>query len=251
MDGKWLTDHDLRQEGGHRLFCLPYAGGSAAVYHRWRTAAPGSLRVCPVELPGRGRRLGEPPISRLRPLVNALADGLEGALDRPYALFGHSMGGLLAFELTRTLRERDLPLPDHLFVSGAAGPGTPRRRPVVHDATDEELRRELRFLNGTPRELLENDELMALMLPTLRADFSVLETYEYRPGPPLPVPVTVLGGTADPSVPLASLHGWRERTSATCRLRTFPGDHFFLHSAMADVMAAVRAALGRPAPVTP
>ncbi|MFF4159226.1 thioesterase II family protein [Streptomyces sp. NPDC001678] len=251
MDGKWLTGQELRPEAEYRLFCLPYAGGSAAVYHKWRGAAPGRFQVCALELPGRGRRLTETPISRLRPMVKALADAIEGALDRPFALFGHSMGALLAFELTRTLRERGLPLPAHLFVSGAAAPGTPRRRPVVHSATDAELRQELRFLNGTPRELLENEELMALMLPTLRADFSVLETYEYRAQPPLPVPLTVFGGTADPSVPPTALHGWREHTTGSPRLQLFPGDHFFLHSAAPDVLAAIRDTLPRHAPVTP
>ncbi|MFE0043492.1 thioesterase II family protein [Streptomyces albireticuli] len=251
MDARWTAGHEARPEAAYRLFCLPYAGGGAAVYHAWRDAAPGHIEVCAPELPGRGRRLGESPYSRLRPLVGALADAVADGLDRPFALFGHSMGGLLAFELTRTLRERGLPLPAHLFVSAMAAPGTSRRRPDMHNATDAEFHRELRFLNGTPRELLENDELMALMLPTLRADFSVLETYEHRPEPPLPVPVGVFAGTADPSVPLATLQGWRDQTTAGSRLTLFPGDHFFLHSAMTDVMTAIRGALGRHVPATP
>ncbi|GAU68940.1 putative type II thioesterase [Streptomyces sp. NBRC 110611] len=243
MDSKWLTGPDAGRDAGTRLFCLPYAGGGAAAYRDWPGALPGGTQVCPVELPGRGRRLKEPPYSRLRPLVAALADALRPALDRPYALFGHSMGGLLAFELTRTLRERGLPQPVHLFVSGAAAPGTRRTRPVVHNATDAEMRGELRVLNGTPRELLENAELMELMLPTLRADFSVLETYTYQEAPPLAVPLTVLAGTADPSVEISALQGWRDQTTAGSRLKLFAGDHFFLHSATAEVIATVREAL--------
>lgn len=121
----------------------------------------------------------------------------------------------------------------------------------MHNATDDEMRDELRVLNGTPGELLENAELMELMLPTLRADFSVLETYVYRKAPPLDVPLTVLGGTADPSVEISALQGWRDRTTAGSRLRLIAGDHFFLHSAAAEVIAAVRDALAAEPSTTP
>ncbi|MEU7176843.1 thioesterase II family protein [Streptomyces celluloflavus] len=251
MDGKWLTGPDAGRDAGARLFCLPYAGGGAAAYRDWPGLFPGGIQVCPVELPGRGRRLVETPYSRLRPLVAALADALRPAMDRPYALFGHSMGALVAYELTRALRDRGLPQPSHLIVSGAAAPGTRRARPVMHNATDDEMRDELRVLNGTPGELLENAELMELMLPTLRADFSVLETYVYREAPPLDVPLTVLGGTADPSVEISALQGWRDRTTAGSRLRLIAGDHFFLHSAAAEVIAAVRDALAAEPSTTP
>ena len=238
MHNSWFGRAEPAPRAAHRLFCLPYAGGSAASYRDWHALAPDGIQVCPVELPGRGGRFGEPTLTRLRPLVDALAGALAPYLDRPFAVFGHSMGGLLAFELARTLRRRGLPLPAHLFVSAAAAPDLPRSRPPVHHATDAEVMDELRLLGGTPPELLDDKEVMELMLPVIRADFSVLETYEYRPGPPLPVPLTVFGGADDPLVPVRSLDGWR-RQSAAARLHVLPGGHFFVSPAAAGVMAVI------------
>jgi surfactin synthase thioesterase subunit len=247
----WFGRGEPEQGAAHRLFCLPYAGGSATVYRDWQALAPGGIQVCPVELSGHGRRFNEPPLTRLRPLADALAGAFAPYLDRPFAVFGHSMGGLLAFELTRTLRRRGLPLPVHLFVSATAAPGTPRARPPVHHATDAQVVEELRLLGGTPPALLDDENLMELMLPVIRADFSVLETYEYRPEPPLPVPLTVFGGTDDPLVPVRSLDGWRRESAAGARLRVMTGDHFYLHPAAADIMAVIAETLATPAPHGP
>ncbi|GAA3170785.1 MULTISPECIES: amino acid adenylation domain-containing protein [Streptomyces] len=236
MDADWLGHETIDPQAELRLFCLPYAGGGAAAFREWRAALPRRIHLTPLELPGRGRRMTGAPFSRMGPLVRALTRAIEGELDRPYALFGHSMGGLIAFEVARELRRRSLPAPLHLFVSAVAAPGTTRTRPVLHSATDAEVREELRFLGGTPKELLENQELMDMMIPTLRADFSVLETYEYRPEPPLDVPLTAFGGTADPSVQLSALQGWRDQ-STRARLTAVDGDHFFLHSARTELLA--------------
>ena len=243
MDSRWLVNDPGRPDAELRLFCLSYAGGSASVYHRWRTLVPAYLDVAAVELPGRGRRLGEPAFHRLSPLVRAMATALEPALDRPFALFGHSMGGLLAFELARTLRERGLPAPVHLFVSAAAAPALPRGRPQVHSAPDEELKSELRYLNGTPPEVLEDAELMALTLPILRADYSVLENYEYRLARKLDLPITVFGGDADHTVARSSLAAWRDETSARTTLQLVRGDHFFVRGAAPQVVRGVVRAL--------
>lgn len=245
MDGNWLIRRARDTPAEFRLFCLPYAGGSAAVYHGWQDLAPDHVEVCAIELPGRGRRLGQTPFSRMTPLVRSLVQAVQAELDTPFAIFGHSMGALIGFELARALRARGLPAPVHLFVSAMAAPGIPRDRPVMCDAPDAELKEELRFLNGTPRELLDNDELMSLMLPTLRADFSILETYEYREEPPLRMPVTVFGGTSDPSVQISSLQGWRHQTTENPRLKMLHGDHFFLHSSAAEIMGLIRDALNR------
>ena len=243
MTGRWLPGPDPGPDAEVRLFCLPYAGGGAGAFRGWARLAPPHVAVCPVELPGRGTRLAEPAHRRLSLLVRALAAGLAPALDRPYALFGHSLGALLACELTRVFAADGRP-PVHLFVSGAAAPAVPRTRPAVHAAPDEDVLAELRSLNGTPPELLADEELMGLMLPTLRADFAVLETYEHRPGPPLPVPITAFGGSADPAVPPAALTGWRRESAVGARVHVLPGDHFFLHDAAAEVAAAVAGALG-------
>lgn len=233
----------LDPEAEIRLFCLPYAGGAAANYRHWRAMLPRRIDLCPVELPGRGRRIGEPPFIRLTSLVRALADGLEAAADRPFALFGHSMGGLLAFELTRLLRQRQLRQPDHLFVSAMAAPGIPPVRQPIHEAPDEVVKKYLRDINGTPPDLLHNNELMSIMLPTLRADFSVLETYQYRQEPKLSVPITVFGGQHDPVAPPESLTGWRTQSDSGCRIRLFPGDHFYLNHRGSELLEEIRAVL--------
>lgn len=246
MDLRWLAGPVPSPYAELRLFCLPYAGSGAVVYRDWPGAVPDRFQVCPIELPGRGSRHREAAFTRLVPLARALADALDGALDRPFALFGHSLGGLIAYELARTLRRRGGPQPVHLFVSATAAPGTAPAQPLVHCAAERDVKHRLRELNGTRHEVLDNDELMALMLPTIRADFAVLETYEYRDEPPLPVPITVFGGAQDRVVTLSHLNGWREHSAVGCRLRLFPGDHFFLHSATAEVIHAVSQIL-RPA----
>lgn len=245
MERRLLLNHPVDPDAEIRLFCLPYAGGAAAAYRDWPGLLSGRIQVCPLELPGRGVRMGEPPFRRMAPLVRSLAAGLARFLDRPYALFGHSMGGLVGFEFARTLRERGLPPPVHLFVSATAAPGTRPEQPPLHCASDEEVVERLLVMNGTPRQLLDNKELMGLMLPTLRADFSVLETYEYEPAEPLDSPITVFGGAVDPIVPPAALTGWRRQSSAGYRLRIFPGDHFFLHGAVPDIIGAIAQALRR------
>ena len=239
MDRRWLAGRELSPHADFRLFCLPYAGGGAAVYRGWQEVAPPGVQVLALELPGRGTRLREAPLQRLAPLIRSMADALTDALDRPYALFGHSMGALLVFELARALRRRPVRQPAHLFISAAGSPTTPPPRPLLHCATDDEIRRRLTELGGTPLDLLDNVELMRLMLPVLRADFSVLETYEYRDEAPLATPLTVLGGRSDRIVPPKALDEWRQHTSAGSRLRLFPGDHFFLHGTTAEVMTAV------------
>jgi medium-chain acyl-[acyl-carrier-protein] hydrolase len=228
MTRRWFSARRPGPAAETRLVCLPYAGGSASAYHAWEDLTPRHVEVCAAELPGRGARMGEEPFRRLPPLVRALADALEPLLDRPFALFGHSMGGLVAFELARLLRRRGQPAPCHLFVSASPAPGTPALRPHLHDAPDEEVKARLRALKGTPRQVLENDELMALALPVIRADFAALEAYEYREEPPLEVPLTVFGGLDDRAVRPWDLQGWRGHSTSS-QLRLLPGDHFFVH----------------------
>jgi medium-chain acyl-[acyl-carrier-protein] hydrolase len=242
----WLAGQQLSPHADLLLFCLPYAGGGAYAYRTWRETAPPHLQVCPLELPGRGRRLAEAPFLRMDPLARSMAEFLAEVIDRPYALFGHSMGGLVAFEVARKLRSRGLPAPEHLFVSAMSAPDVPRSGRVLHSAPDEEVKQHLLDLGGTPRELLDDRDLMELMLPTLRADFCVLETYEYRAEPPLPTPITVFAGTRDDAISNQDMSGWRRQTRAAARLQMFPGDHFFLQSRAADVLRSVVTVLGRP-----
>lgn len=239
MTRQWMISQKPDPRAELRLFCFPFAGGSASAYHSWFRLAPPRLHLCGVEYPGRGIRLEEDPYLSVPALVRHLADLLEPMLDEPYALFGHSMGGLVAFELTRLLRARGVPAPEHLYISATAAPGRPLERASLYQATDAEVFDELRALGGTPPELLADRELMAMAVRTLRADYTALGTYEFRPAAPLDVPTTVFGGRADAVVPPAELRGWLSQTTAGCRLRFFPGDHFFLYPAAAEILRTV------------
>ncbi len=214
-----------------RLFCLPYAGGGSQIFRTWPDKLPASVEICMVELPGRGVRLREPLFTRLRPLVEAIAQNLEKHLDRPFVFFGHSMGALLSYEIARYFRRHNIRRPAHLFVSGRGAPQIPGPEPPIHMLPESEFIGELRRFNGTPAEVLEHEELMGLMLPILRADFAICETYHYEPESPLDCPITSFGGLEDESVSVDRINAWREQTSSTFRAHLFPGDHFFLHTA--------------------
>jgi medium-chain acyl-[acyl-carrier-protein] hydrolase len=192
---------------------------------------PPGVEVCAVRLPGREARLAEPAFKSIRPLVAALAEPLLPHFDKPFAFFGHSMGAKVAFELARYLRSTRGVEPVHLFVSGCKGPRLPRDGRPIHGLPEAEFIEELRRLNGTPPEVLEHPELMRLMLPLLRADFELVETYEYLPGPLLDCPVSAYGGLEDVDVPGEQLGEWGAETNGAFNQRMFPGGHFYLHAA--------------------
>jgi medium-chain acyl-[acyl-carrier-protein] hydrolase len=216
-----------------RLFCLPCAGGGASTFRAWRADLPASIDLCPVQLPGREGRLHEHPFTAMEPLIAALADSIEPHLGTPYALFGHSMGALIAFELARELRRRGAPDAVRLFVAGFASPDSPRTSDPSRDRhrlTDRDLIAELRTFGGTPARLLNDPDVMRHVLPILRADFSVIETYRRRDEAPLDIPIAGLAGADDREAPQAAMTGWGRQSSAGFRLTVFPGDHFFVHA---------------------
>ena len=212
-----------------RLFCFPYAGGGSSIFRPWSNAFLHQIELVLALLPGRESRVREPGYTRLEDLVEALAGEIPPFLDKPFAFFGHSMGALIDFELARRLRDERGLEPEHLFVSGRRAPRIPRRDPYVHDLPEGEFVAELERLNGTPREVLEHEELMALMIPLLRADFSVCHRYTYAPGEPLSCPITVLGGTHDEEAPRHELDPWREETTGDFSIHVLEGDHFFIN----------------------
>lgn len=212
-----------------RLFCFPYAGGSAQVYRDWGKGVPRQIEICAVQLPGRGSHIKEPPFTRLAPLIEALAPALRPYVDQPFALFGHSMGGLISFELARALRRNYGVQPGHLFISGRQAPSLTEAKRRTFDLPEAEFIEEVRRLSGTPAEVLENPELMQLMLPLLRADFELCETYDHTPEPPFDCPLTAFGGIRDCAT-VEELKAWREYTTGEFSVRRFPGDHFFLHT---------------------
>ena len=221
-----------------RLFCLPFAGGSAAAYARWRTLVDPRVALVPVQLPGRGARIREEPVERMDHLADMLADALEPHLTAPFALFGHSMGAQLAFETARTLRRRGRPAPRALFLSGRRAPQRPSARTPLHVLTDDELKSELRKLGGTPAAVLADDELLDLMLPVVRADLKAVETHAYTPEPPFECPIHAFGGTRD-AVSTDDLAAWSTHTTGPFALTMLEGGHFFInehHPRMLAVM---------------
>lgn len=235
----WIASPRPNPRARLRLICSPYAGGNSLIFRRWPEHLPADVEVCAIQLPGRGRRMREQPPTRLDDLMRELVPALVPHLDRPFALFGHSMGALIAFELARRLSsEHGLP-PLQLFVSGRRAPQCPRTRPYTYDLPEPEFLRELSRLNGTPREVLENEELVRLILPIVRADFALTETYGYTAGPPLDCPIAAFGGLDDADVSVEHLEAWREHTSASFSLRMLPGDHFFLDADPAPLLRSL------------
>jgi medium-chain acyl-[acyl-carrier-protein] hydrolase len=222
-----------------RLFCFPYAGAGPFIFRSWPSGLPHDVEVCPIELPGRARRIKEPPYTRLEPLVAGVARLISPVLDQPFAFFGHSMGALISFELARHLRREGGPQPVHLFVSGRRAPQLPDSDPKLYDLPEPEFLDELRRLNGTAREFFEHPEVMQIITPVLRADFSVCQTYVYTAEPPLDYPITVYGGVLDPESSDGRLQAWHEQTTSSFTVRTFPGDHFFLNTAQTELLQAL------------
>lgn len=247
----WFSIAEPNPRASLRLFCFPYAGGDAQVYRAWPRQLPPSIEVLAARLPGRGLRIKEAPFRDLTPMVAAVASAITPYLDRPFAFFGHSMGALIGFELTRLLDERGDRGPAHLFVSGRRAPQIPNDRPDTYDLPDDEFIKYLRSLKGTPAEVFDHPELLELMLPLLRADFSVVETYQYRTGPDLGCPVTAFGGESDEEVSVDEIKAWGEQTSGRFDARIMPGDHFFLNdpptrSLMLEVISSELARLNLP-----
>ena len=225
---RWIPFRKPDPKARLRLFCFPYAGAGALIFRKWSDGLPRDIEVCPIQLPGRGTRLTEPPFTKLSCLIEALVRALVPLLDKPFAFFGHSLGALIGFELARQIRRQYGVHPIRLFASAGRAPQIPHRAPPIHTLPDNEFLAELRRLNGTPRELLDHEELMEVMLPILRADFALYETYLYSTEPPLNCPISAFGGLQDRRVNASDLEAWRSQTSASFSLRMFPGDHFFL-----------------------
>ncbi|MGW3206157.1 thioesterase II family protein [Streptomyces sp. NPDC001135] len=216
-------------DGPVRVFCLPYAGGGAGLYRTWSRSAVAGAAFVPVQLPGRENRLHEPPERDFDTLAERLAQALAPWTGERYALFGHSMGGLLAYELAHRLHALTGRPADLLAVSACAAPDLERPAFRIHDLPRDEFVEALRRLGGTPQEVFEHEELLDLCLPRIRADFSVLASYRYVPRPALAVPVTALCGTRDARVPVRSVESWRAHTDRAFRLHLVDDDHFFLH----------------------
>jgi medium-chain acyl-[acyl-carrier-protein] hydrolase len=225
----WMQCPRPNADAGLRLVCVPYSGGRASAFTGLAAELPDDIELLAVELPGHGRRLGEPPLTRLRPLVDQLTDILADVRE-PYMLLGYSVGALISFEVTRELVRHGWPGPRALFVAAARAPHRRSTRPPLHQLSRAELVEGLHRLAGHRNELLDNEELVDLMLPVLRADLGLDETYTPPEGDPLDCPIAAFGGSEDWSVSRSDLEGWREQTTGDFSATVLPGGHFFLDS---------------------
>lgn len=227
---RWLIFTKPNPSANLRLFSFPYAGGSTLIFRKWQEALPANVEMCSVELPGRGSRLREAAFATLPPLIEAIGQAISPYLDKPFVFFGHSMGAIISFELSRYLRRWQQVIPAQLIISGRRAPQISDDEPPTYNLPEPEFIEELRRLNGTPQVILDHPELMRLITPQLRADFAVCQTYIYTHEAPLDCPILAFGGLQD-RVTRPNLEAWREQTTQSFSLRMFPGDHFFVQTA--------------------
>jgi surfactin synthase thioesterase subunit/glycosyltransferase involved in cell wall biosynthesis len=232
----WFPGADSSPEV--RLFCFPHAGGGAAAFARWQSALPSRFGVCPVRLPGRESRAAEAPFEDMAALADALARVIQPLADRPFVFFGHSMGAAVAFELVRQLRRDGRPLPRGLIVSGARAPQYRAGWTPPASPSDQEFRAQLRRLEGVPAEVLDNEPLMRVLLPVLRADTALYRNYVYSVEPPFDLPLRAYGGAADPNVREEHVEAWSCQTTRSFAARIFDGGHFYVNTAP-DFLAAL------------
>lgn len=228
-----------------RLLTLPHAGAGASVFRAWGQGMPEPVAVCPVQPPGRERRYGEPPFSRVAPLVRELAGEISASVRAPYAVLGHSTGALCAYEVVRELRRTGGQSPVHLFVAGRPAPQHPMEHHEVAGLPAPELAAYLRELEGTPEVILSDHGLLRRMQPTLAADFAVSDRYTFEPDAPLDIPITAFAGRADPVAGEALMAPWTEQTVAGFRLHSLDGGHFAIFDQAPRVHAEIAAALTR------
>lgn len=225
----WFIRLRTQPQAKIRLFCFPYSGAGASLFYPWVNVLPGNIELIAVQYPGRENRITESPVSQLAHLLDGLVEAISSYTDKPLAFFGHSLGALVAFELARQLAAVDGLSLVHLFASSCYAPQIPDPAEPIYALPEEEFKNKLGGLNGMPPEVLENKELMSLLIPILRADFEVCETYQYQEAPPLSCDLTAMGGLRDVHVPRKSLEAWQVQTAGAFTVRMFPGDHFYIN----------------------
>jgi medium-chain acyl-[acyl-carrier-protein] hydrolase len=226
-----------------RLFCFPWAGGGVQSFTRWATALPQDIEVAPFELPGRGKRLHESGPKRMSELIPEIAASLSDGLGDSFAIFGHSLGALIAFELARHLKATVGREPLKLFVSGCKAPHLLTPKTTGERLSDADFQRRIARFNGTPREVLDNPDLMELILRALRTDFELFDGYQFEQREKLNCPIRALGGLYDPIVSVDAVKQWACHTSGAFSSSIVAGDHFFVASSEKQILSIISADL--------
>jgi len=234
----WIVRFQPNEQARLRLFCFPYAGGGASIYRQWAKFLSPDIEVCGVQPPGREYRMNEAAYKRMPLLLESLTDAITPYLDRPFAFYGHSMGALISFALARHLRETQQKLPVRLYLAAYRAAHLPNPNIKIYHLPSEVFKVVLRA-DGISEMVLQNEELMQAMLPTLRADFELCDTYEFQEESPLECPLVVYGGLEDVRVSPSDLEAWRIHSGKEHNLAMFPGGHFFLHSEQDRLLASL------------
>lgn len=240
---RWLMGGRPESTASIRLFAFTHAGGCASGFRQWHKMLPSNIDFYAVQLPGRENRFNEPKLTQFSAAIEAITDALRPNINIPFAFFGHSLGALLAFETTRYLRQLGAPTPQHLFLSGSSAPQVRDAIEAYSKLSDAAFVQSISRYDGIPVEVSQNSELMALFLPTLRADFSLLETYQYREEAPLNCPISVFGGLGDLEASQAKLATWNIHTTKAFRMQMFPGNHFYLNTVQTALLTEITRAL--------
>jgi medium-chain acyl-[acyl-carrier-protein] hydrolase len=239
---RWLPYRREVEDCKLRLIC--FSGGGASTFTSWWKNLPAAVEVCPVQFPGRENRVREPAITRIPQLVSQLMGVLDPLLDRPFALFGHSVGALAAFELARQLRRQGLGGPEWLLTSGYPAPQLPQRRPAVSHLAPPEFWQAMRDHYSMDPVLLGSEDMKSFLYPGLRADYELVETYVYEEEPPFSFPISVFGGSHDPETTDLELLAWQKHTTGRFRKQILEGDHTFIKTARDSLVYEVAQDLG-------
>jgi len=239
----WFAPHEKADSADLRLICFPFAGSGSAVYRQWQQAFSENVAVIPVQLPGRERRMREPAFQSMEALVEDLLGAEDMFFDAPYAIFGHSMGGQIGYELARRLTAEGRP-PEHLFVSARRPPNLPVPHPPLFDLPKPKLLAALTELYGPfPKVFRDRPAMLDAFIPTMRADLELIDTWTPRTSPMLPCPLTALAGTDDHIIPPSAVQDWAKVTAGPFQAIEIPGDHFFLRERPLEIAALVASIL--------
>lgn len=238
---KWFSVSKTKANPTLRVICIPYVGGSAAVYRNWDKYSNSNVQFLSLQLPGRGSRYSEQPYTEMNSLINDLSIVMGELLlesNIPYIIYGHSMGALIGFELTRMIARKGYKLPSYVVVSGAAAPDIVKNE-KKYSLPTEELKDILRYYNGTPKEILEDDELLEMFLPCIRSDLEIVEEYKFTIDNLLPCSIIAIGGENDHLVSLSEIKQWENHTQKDFHYKLYEGDHFFLKDRAKDIVRYV------------